>query len=144
MHELATVASSLFTRITRWLVIRNGARYVLAGTIALAGLGAVVSNQGLPKPSAISSILPSGNYDHGHGTWQGWHRRHHLHWGYYEQHRPYSGTVPNGSGSGGNAYIGQRGNGFYGQPGSGFYGQPGGNYYSRPNSDYFGQPGSGN
>ena len=121
MHKLATVASSLFSRATHWLVIRNGARYILAGTIALAALGAVVSNQGLPKPPSISSILQNGDYHQGHYGWNGRHRHHHLHGvGFYGHYQPYEGTSPNSPGSGGNAYIQQRGYGFYSQSGSGY------------------------
>jgi hypothetical protein len=132
VHKLATVASSLFSRVTHWLVIRNGARYILAGTIALAALGAVVSNQGLPKPPTISSIMQNGDYYqgyHGHYGWNGRHRHHHFHGVYFYGHyQPYGGTSPNSPGSGGNAYIQQPGYGFYSQSGSGFYSQSGSGY----------------
>ncbi len=123
MHKVATVASSLFSRITHWLVIRNGARYVLAGTIALAALGAVVANQDLPKPPAISSVLPIGDNDHGHYGWYGWHRHHHGGWQgrdyYFGHQQTYDGTWSQGS-WGGNGYVGQGGSGSTGQSGSGY------------------------
>jgi hypothetical protein len=117
VQKLAAFASSLFGRLTHWLVIRNGARYVLAATLGLAVLGAVATNQGkaiLPNLSAIPAALHIGDNDH--PGWHGWHRHHHDGTYYFGGHHGFGGTWQNGSGSGngGNGYVYQGGNGYVG------------------------------
>jgi hypothetical protein len=108
-------------------VIRNGSHYVLAGTLALAGIGAVVANQGLPKASSLSNILPSVQYQHGYH--HGWHRHHDgAYWQYYEMHGQYGGTIPNGTSVGGNAFVGR--------PGAGYYQYYGGRAYDPSSNGY--------
>jgi hypothetical protein len=126
VHELATFASTLFRRITHWLVIRNGARYVLAGTIALAALGALATSGAVPKPPSIPSLLQVGDNDSGYYGWHRWHGYRYFRWHDFGQgqnfgrYQPYVGNWPNISGSGGNAYVGQDGGSATGQAGSGY------------------------
>lgn len=125
MQHVATIAHSLFSRFTHWLVLRHGARYVLAGTMGLAGVGALAANHvvpSLPNPSAITSALHLGDRDGYHDGWF-WHRQHHgyLHyggrgWSNVPPAPGYGGgfqpqpTQPNGSGSSG-SYVNVGGNG---------------------------------
>jgi hypothetical protein len=91
MQNVAVFAYSLFTRLNHWLVVKQGSRYVLAGTLALAGIGALLANQpaavAKPTPFISTPIGTSSNqytfqyYDNdsdrdagGHG----WFHHHHL------------------------------------------------------------------
>ncbi len=129
MQQLASFASSLFTRITHWLVIRNGARYVLAGTVGLAALGAVVSSQAAPSPTSTPSALHVSGVSNNHDGWYGGHHRHHFGGYYFGRHHGFDSTWPNASGSGGNGYVyqGRYGYTYQGQNGYVYQGQ-GGNF----------------
>jgi hypothetical protein len=91
MQEFASFASSVFGRLTHWLVMRRGIRNLLVGTIALAGIGALAVNQGaIPSPAAIASVLHVGDNDHDGGYWH-----HHGFDRYGDQD---GGAAPNGYG----------------------------------------------
>jgi hypothetical protein len=139
VQALSRFDSFLFTRITHWLVIRNGVRYLLAGTIALAAAGAVVSSSqgsGLPNLSSIPSVVHIGDNDNDHDGWYGGHRYHHDGNYYFGRHHGLGGTWGSGSDNGGNGFVYK--GGF--QPGSG----NGGNGYVYQGGYGYAPQGSGN
>jgi hypothetical protein len=75
MQGFVHLMESVGTRFTRFLVRQHGVPVLLAGTIGLAGLGAMLTSQPVQGASNSSTVVqPMACHVE---AWYGWHRHHH-------------------------------------------------------------------